>query len=278
VINALTIDVEDYYHVSAFESAIRCGDWERWPSRIERNTQRILGILDHANVHATFFVLGWIAERFPELVKTIHSQGHEIGSHGRMHRMIQNLSQDEFAEDLAASMRSIEAITGEPVRLYRAPSFSITPRTLWAIDLLRDAGIRCDSSVFPIHHDRYGFPQAPLNPYQIAPDMWEFPMTVLDKWGVRLPAGGGGYLRIYPYSLTRWALSNVNDSGRPVIVYVHPWELDSDQPRVSVSLTRRFRHYYNLGRTEERLRYLLGDFTFGPLSQALQGWRSQNAC
>ena len=278
MINALTIDVEDYYHVSGFNSVIKFADWENLESRLDISMGKILKILSHYGVKATFFVLGWVAEKFPTVVKAIHQAGHEIASHSYAHRLIYDQTPDEFQVDMQRSLEVIHSIIGKEVIGYRAPSFSITKQTLWALDIMQNLGIIYDSSVFPTHHDRYGIPDAPVAPYEIRPGLWEFPITTVQVLGYNFPVGGGGYMRLYPYLLTRWGIQRVNSQGRPAVVYVHPWELDPDQPKIeNVSLLNRFRHYQNLDKTEARLRALLRDFKFAPMGEVLTDWRDKFA-
>jgi polysaccharide deacetylase family protein (PEP-CTERM system associated) len=272
VLNALTIDVEDYYHVSGFESCVSRSDWDAYPSRVEPATHRLLALLREAGVRATFFVLGWIAERRPELVRAIRREGHEIGCHSFWHHLIYRQTPDEFRADLHAARVVIEDAIGEPVTAYRAPSFSITRDSRWALDILIEEGFTLDSSIYPIHHDRYGLPGTSPEPHAIerpAGRLWEFPPPVCKVLGWSFPVGGGGYFRLYPASLTRLGLRHINAQGRPFCFYLHPWEIDPDQPRLSPGALRAFRHYVNLRRTEPRLRQLLRDFRFGTLSEAL---------
>jgi polysaccharide deacetylase family protein (PEP-CTERM system associated) len=272
LLNALTVDVEDYYHVSTFD---RCVDRARWPgleSRVGASTRRLLDRLGDAGVRATFFVLGWVARRQPGLVRGIQAAGHEIGCHGYGHRLIYEQTPDEFRADLRRARDVLQDITGAPVRAYRAPSFSITGRSLWALDVLIEEGFAHDSSIYPTYHDRYGIPGAPLHPHRIrrrGGAIWEFPPPVWRCLGYPLPVGGGGYFRLYPYALTRRGLRAINAAGRPFAVYLHPWELDPGQPRLAPGWVRAFRHYVNLHRTEGRLVRLLRDFSFGTLSESL---------
>jgi polysaccharide deacetylase family protein (PEP-CTERM system associated) len=277
LLNALTIDVEDYYHVSGFEHCIDRSRWEAFDPRIEGSTRRVLEILAEAGVRATFFVLGWVAERHPGLVRAIQRAGHEIASHGHWHRLLYTQSPAEFRTDLRRSRDVLQAITGRPVRAYRAPSFSVTRDSLWALDVLLEEGFTVDSSVYPTHHDRYGLPGTPLEPHAIeraAGTLWEFPPPVWRVLGYPLPVGGGGYFRLYPYRLTRRGLRAINAAGRPFAVYLHPWEFDPEQPRLRPGWTRAFRHYVGLRRTAPRLRRLLRDFAFGTLSESLDCWRA----
>jgi polysaccharide deacetylase family protein (PEP-CTERM system associated) len=276
LLNALTVDVEDYYQVSAFESYVDRSTWDEKESRVALGTDKILAILELAGVRATFFVLGWVADHHPELVRAIHAAGHEIASHGYWHRLIYQQTPEDFRADVRRSRDLLEDLIGEPVTVYRAPSFSITRRNLWALDVLAEEGFRVDCSIYPTYHDRYGIAGAPLGPHRIvrpAGSIWEFPGTVWRGLGYPLPVGGGGYFRLYPYWLTRAGLGAINRAGRPFVAYVHPWELDPDQPRLRPGRIRAFRHYVNLRRTEKRLARLLGDFRTGTLSEALADWQ-----
>ena len=271
-LNALTIDVEDYYHVSAFERCVSRDQWESLPSRVVPNTHRLLDHLAEAGVQATFFVLGWVAERQPSLVRAIRAAGHEIGCHSYWHRLIYEQTPEQFRTDLRQACRVLENILGEKITLYRAPSFSITRQSLWALDLLAEEGIRVDSSIYPTHHDRYGIAGTPLHPHRMVVNggpLLEYPPPVWPLMGYPLPIGGGGYFRLYPYALTRYGLQAINASGRPFAVYLHPWEFDPRQPRLRPGLSRSFRHYVGLHRTEKRLQRLLHDFRFGTLTQSL---------
>lgn len=276
MLNALTIDVEDYFHVSAYADRISIQDWEHFSPRVQLGTRRILSLLDKFQVRATFFVLGWVAERQPQLVREIQAAGHEIASHSYHHRLVYNQTPEEFRDDFRRAKDVLEQVTGEAVRGYRAPSFSIVQRSLWALDVLAEEGVQFDSSIYPVHHDRYGIPDARLGPHQIALSdsgltLWEFPGTVQSIWGWRAPVGGGGYFRLYPYRLTRAFLRRTNSVARlPFMFYLHPWELDPEQPRLPGSLLRRWRHRINLAATERRLERLLTDFRFGAMSDALE--------
>jgi len=288
--NALTIDVEDYFQVSAFESCVSVADWERHPLRVEKNTRLVLDLLREHGVQATFFVLGWIAGRCPALVREIHREGHEIACHGNSHRRVGTQSRLEFRGDIRDSKAALEDLIGERVLGYRAPSYSISLQTLWAFDELVEAGYLYDSSVFPVRHDFYGIPDWPRFPFTVsrgsdgqwqpldgagpgeAPAMREFPITTLKLWGKNLPIAGGGYFRLFPYCFTEWGLRRINRlERRPFVFYLHPWELDPGQPRVAgSSLKSRFRHYLNLDRTEGRFTRLLNDFHFTTLRALLQ--------
>ncbi len=275
MVNALTIDVEDYYHVSNFERCVRRAEWDQYPARVEGNTRRLLDLLAAAGVRATFFVLGWVAERRPALVRDIRAAGHEVGCHSHLHRLVYDQGPREFRADLRRARGVLRDILGEEVYAYRAPSFSITARSLWALDVLAEEGVRIDSSIYPTHHHRYGIPGTSPLPHPLerpAGTLWEFPPPVWRVCGYPLPVGGGGYFRLYPYALTRQALRKINTAGRPFAVYLHPWELDPDQPRLRPGRLTAFRHYVNLHRTEGRLVRLLRDFAFDTLSAALERW------
>jgi polysaccharide deacetylase family protein (PEP-CTERM system associated) len=324
IVNVLTIDLEDYYMVSAFEPVVKREDWHKYESRIERNTHRLLDILNGSlrnpqsairnPVRATFFCLGWIAEHYPHLIKEIHQQGHEIACHSYDHQLIYNMNPEQFREDVRVSKRILEDITGKQVVGYRAPSYSITRNTLWALRILAEEGYRYDSSIFPIHHDRYGIPDAPRFPFIIslngnsnfeskitlnfdprtpklgmldsaaAPkcsnpqseirnpkSILEIPLSTVKLFGINVPISGGGYMRLLPYGLIRRGLAKINQVEKhPFVFYLHPWELDPEQPRVdSVSAMSRLRHYTNLEGTAEKLKKLLSDFSFSYLGHVI---------
>jgi polysaccharide deacetylase family protein (PEP-CTERM system associated) len=271
VLNALTVDVEDYYHVSAFDGQIPRSCWEDFQPRGHIGLARILGALDEAGVRGTFFFLGWLAERQPALVRQVHELGHEVGCHSYWHRLVYRQSPDEFRADLRRARAVLEDITGTPVTTYRAPSFSITRRSLWALDILIEEGFALDSSIYPIVHDRYGIPGTPARPHRLrreAGEIVEFPAPAVQILGLTMPVGGGGYFRLYPYWCTRYGLRRLNRAGRPAAVYLHPWEFDTDQPRVACSRATAFRHYVGLKRTHDRLQRLLGDFALGTITDA----------
>jgi polysaccharide deacetylase family protein (PEP-CTERM system associated) len=275
-LNAFTVDVEDYYHVTAFERSISRSDWEGYDSRVTDNTLRILDLLDRHDTKATFFVLGWIAQRRPELIREIHRRGHEIGSHGYWHRLIYEQSPEEFRKDLQLSRDLLRDAIGGPILAYRAPSFSITKRSMWALDILAEEGFQMDSSVYPIHHDRYGIPGARPEIHTIetrSGPILEFPMSIAKLGWMNMPVGGGGYLRLYPLKLTLHWLSRINRvDQRSFICYVHPWELDPGQPRLrAASAISRARHYVNLSSTEKKLDVLLKTYRFGRLCDFLPG-------
>ena len=271
--NALTVDVEDYFHVSALAPSIDRGSWGSRESRVVGNTHRLLDLFGQFGVRGTFFVLGWVAERHPQLVKDIAGAGHEVACHGFSHRLVYEQSPEEFREETLRSKRLLEDTMGAAVLGYRAASYSIVRRSLWALDILAEAGFAYDSSIFPVHHDRYGIPDAERNPHRMATPggRWivEWPLAVASVLGFRLPVAGGGYFRLLPYALSRWGLASINRRDRPFIFYLHPWEIDPGQPRVRVSRLSRFRHYTNLDQCEARLRRLLGDFRFGTARDSL---------
>ncbi|HEV7913343.1 MAG TPA: XrtA system polysaccharide deacetylase [Albitalea sp.] len=263
--NALTVDVEDYFQVSALAPVIDRSSWEQRPCRVERNVDRLLALFDRHHVKATFFTLGWIAERYPHMVKQVVASGHELASHGYDHLRASEQSRSDFHSDVTRAKALLEDLGGHPVQGYRAPSFSIGAGNPWAFDVLLEAGYRYSSSVYPVQHDHYGMPDAPRFPYDARPGLREIPITTARWLGRNLPAGGGGYFRLAPYGLSRWALRRVNTvDQRPAIFYFHPWEIDPEQPRVpGTNMKTRFRHYVNLARTESRLERLLRDFRWG---------------
>lgn len=262
--NAMTVDVEDYFQVSAFAPHIARESWDSLPCRVERNIDRILALFEQQNVKATFFTLGWIAERYPAMVRRIVAAGHELASHGYGHLRASDQSEAEFRKDVASSKAILEDISGQKVLGYRAPSFSIGSANLWALDVLLEAGYQYSSSIYPIRHDHYGMPDAPrFSFYPNGPGkLLEVPVTTVRMFDRNFPAGGGGYFRFFPYALSRMFLQKVNrDDGKPGIFYFHPWELDHEQPRQKgVGIKTRFRHYINLGRMEQRLHTLTRDF------------------
>lgn len=262
--NALTVDVEDYFQVSAFAAHISRESWDQLPCRVERNIDVILGMFADHDVHATFFTLGWIAERYPGVVRRMVAQGHEIASHGYAHQRASDQDRDEFFQDIARAKRLLEDIGGVEIKGYRAPSFSIGRDNLWAQTCLRDAGYRYSSSVYPIRHDHYGMHEAPRFAFfpEQGDGLLEVPVTTVRVMNQNLPAGGGGYFRLLPYGVSRWCMRRVNEvDGQPCIFYFHPWEIDPDQPRqAGVGLKTRFRHYVNLSSMERRLRKLCADF------------------
>jgi polysaccharide deacetylase family protein (PEP-CTERM system associated) len=277
MINALTIDVEDYFQVNAFEPYVARERWGDFPLRVADNVSRLLELLDEFEVRATFFVLGWIAERRPQLVKEIQSRGHEIACHGYGHQLVYRIGPALFREDLRRAKGVLEGITGVAVRGYRAPTYSITRESLWAFDLLIEEGFTFDSSVFPVYHDTYGIPDAPRFPYTVqraAGSIQEFPLSTLPLklagFNYQLPIAGGGYLRLLPVALIKWGIERINfREGMPAVLYLHPWEIDPGQPRIKAGWKSSFRHYNNLSRTESKLRYLLQGVRYGTMSQVL---------
>jgi polysaccharide deacetylase family protein (PEP-CTERM system associated) len=276
LLNAFSIDVEDYFQVHALSPAIPRESWPTHEYRVERSTEVILNLLAERGIHGTFFILGWVAEKSPQLVKRIADAGHEVACHGYSHQLIFNQTQEVFREETFRSKRFLEDTIGAAVTGYRAASFSITGRSLWALDVLIDAGFEYDSSVFPIRHDLYGIPGASAEISKIsAPSkrtLVEFPMSAAKFGGVQVPVSGGGYFRILPYWLTRAGLKQINEkAGRPFTFYLHPWEVDPGQPRIKVKAFSRFRHYTNLHLCAGRLRQVLGDFRFGTMREVLEG-------
>lgn len=322
IVNALTVDLEDYYMVSAFERVVTREDWGAHESRIERNTHRVLDMLSDATprlprqndqnalphvskpkpeVKATFFCLGWIAERYPHLIRDIVERGHEVASHSYDHKLIYEMTPNDFREDVRRSKKILADITGREVIGYRAPSYSITEKSFWALRILTEEGYRYDSSIFPIHHDRYGIPSAPRFPFRVnlndgfqaadtaIPDFsrmqpWEpgqdvsknrclveFPISTVQLFGMNVPIGGGGYMRLLPYRLMKRGLDKINnDEQRPFVFYLHPWELDPEQPRITgVPLLSRFRHYINLDETAVKMKSLLSDFSFSTMADVI---------
>lgn len=271
--NVLTIDVEEWFCVSNFAGVIRPEDWPSLESRVEIQTERILGILDRHGVRATFFLLGWVAERHPGLVRTLASRGHEIATHGYNHELVYQMEPARFQEDLARSVKLIQEIAGIRCRGYRAPSFSIRRDMTWAWEILAKQGIEYDSSIFPVVHDRYGEPDAPRTTFQIAAcgkSIREIPLSTVRLAERNLPVAGGGYLRLFPYSFTRWAIRRLNREGIPAIVYFHPWEIDPGQPQPKVSRLRLWRHRVGLNHFARKLDRLLDDFAFGPMGAWVQ--------
>jgi polysaccharide deacetylase family protein (PEP-CTERM system associated) len=261
--NALTVDVEDYYMVSAFADRVRFEDWPKFESRVERNTRRILDLLDEHAVRATFFVLGWVGERHPGLVREIHDRGHEVSCHGYNHRLIYDLTPAEFREDTRRAKGILEDAAGKRVIGYRATSYSVVKRTLWALDVMIEEGFQYDSSIFPVHHDRYGYPGAERFAHVIkrpSGAIVEFPPTTYRLFGQNIPVAGGGYLRLFPTLVTK----------QPAIFYVHPWEIDMLQPRIKGTWLSELRHYVNLDTTFPKLTACLAEFKFKPLSKFLR--------
>ncbi|MBX3610160.1 MAG: DUF3473 domain-containing protein [Hydrogenophaga sp.] len=272
-VNALTIDVEDYFQVSAFAPYIERDRWDHCECRVERNVDRILALLGEREIKATFFTLGWVAERYPQLVRRIVDQGHELASHGYGHQRVTDLDQAAFREDVVRAKALLEDIGGQPVLGYRAPSFSIGEGNLWALDVLEEAGYRYSSSIYPVKHDHYGMPDAPRFAHRVREGLMEVPPTTLRVFNRNLPSSGGGYFRLFPYALSRWMLRSVNQrDGESAIFYFHPWEIDPEQPRVpGIDLKTRFRHYVNLDRNEAKLCRLLDDLRWDRMDRLFLG-------
>lgn len=273
IVNAMTVDVEDYFHVSAFDGIVSRAGWDAFDSRVSRNTDRLLEIFARAGVRSTFFVLGWVADRYPSLIRRIAEQGHEVASHGYNHQLLYMLTPNQFREDVRSAKVAIENASGRAVIGYRAPSYSVIESSMWAIDVLIEEGHVYDSSIFPIHHDRYGIPGAPRHPFMLrraGGSLLELPGSTVRVGGVNLPIAGGGYFRQLPYAWTRWGIGRVNRVERePVVFYTHPWELDPEQPRMEVGATTRLRHYRGLEQTTGRLIRLLHDFRFDSIAAVM---------
>jgi len=275
----LTIDVEDYFQVSAFAPYIERDKWDLRECRVEQNVERILALLAEHDVQATFFTLGWVAQRYPGLVRRIVDGGHELASHGYGHERVSDLSESEFFDDIHRAKALLEDIGSVEIKGYRAPSFSIGSGNLWALDTLQRAGYRYSSSIYPIRHDHYGMPDAPRFAHEIRDGLTEVPPTTLRLFKRNLPSSGGGYFRLLPYPLSRWMLRQVNNQDKsPAVFYFHPWEIDVDQPRVQgIGFKTRFRHYVNIGRMEQRLVRLLQDFEWGRMDDIFLRQQTQEA-
>jgi polysaccharide deacetylase family protein (PEP-CTERM system associated) len=261
----VSVDVEDYFHAESFSEVVDRANWDSHSSRVEANTRRLLELLAELDIHGTFFILGWVADRFPGLVREIAACGHELGCHSYWHRLIYKLDPTEFREDTHRAKSVIEDISGQPVYGYRAPTYSVIDRSVWALEILTELGFTYDSSIFPIRHDRYGMPDAPRAPFRFqtpSGPMTEFPITTFRVAGHNLPVGGGGYLRLLPRVYTRLGLQRVQREGLPVVIYIHPWEIDPEQPRLAGRLSSRLRHYTNLSQTLERFRSVLQTGTY----------------
>ena len=273
MLNAMTIDVEDYFHVSAFSDIVARSEWDTMESRVCASTERLLRLLDRANVRATCFVLGWVAERFPDLVARLHAAGHELASHSYDHGLVYARDPDDFRRDLRQAREAIEAASGVRVTGFRAPSYSVTQGSLWALDVLIEEGYRFDSSIYPIRHDRYGIASWPRHVHTVrraGGTLVELPGSTVRRMGVNLPMGGGGYFRQLPYGWTRAGIRRLNEVERqPAIFYIHPWEVDPDQPRLAAPLATRVRHYRGLGDVERRFGRLLQEFRFGTIAEVL---------
>lgn len=273
VTNALSVDVEEWFQAEVFAARLPREEWEGLESRVEAQTDIVLDILERRGARATFFVLGWVAERRPGLLRRISDAGHELACHGHSHTMITKQDRRAFTDDIERARGAIEAAAGRAVRGYRAPTFSVTAETVWALEALWEAGFSYDSSIYPIRHDRYGIPSAPRFPY-VAIDrggrrLWEFPGPTLRVGRLTLPAAGGGYLRLFPYGWTRRAVRELNRRGQPATVFVHPWEFDRGLPRIGLPLVSRVRHYGGIGGNARKLRRLLDDFSFAPMGEVM---------
>ena len=272
--NAFTIDVEDYFQVEGLASAVDRRSWDGFRTRVGGSTALLLDMLAQHKVRATFFVLGWVARKHPEIVRRIAASGHEVASHGMSHRLIYTQSPAEFQQETRDAKALLEDLAQRPVAGYRAATYSITRRSLWALDILCEEGFRYDSSIFPMRHDRYGIPDAEQTPHVLTTPggarLVEFPISVLRYGGAKIPVAGGGYFRLFPYRFTRWALRKLNSQQQEFVFYVHPWEVDPEQPRIEdAAALSRFRHYLNLDRCAERLDRLLGDFEFDTMHSVL---------
>lgn len=274
ILNAISVDVEDWFHVSLFRHHIKRSEWNEQESTVVSNVCKILKLFSEYKIKATFFILGWVAERYPEIVIAIKEQGHEIASHGYGHQVIYEQTQAEFYNDVRRSIKILKDITGEKVRGYRAPSYSITRESLWAWEKLQDLGLVYDSSVFPIKHDLYGIADAPRFPFTVSVsgrgNLIEFPISTVQMMGKNIPIAGGGYLRLYPFWFFKHGISRLNAEGKPAIIYFHPWEIDPQLPRITVGKLKRLRHYGNLALMENRIVNLLKSFRFGTVEQVLQ--------
>lgn len=272
ITNAFTCDVEDYFQVSALAPHFPRSGWDAVPCRVEANVDRILELMAQHEAQGTFFTLGWIAERFPQVVRRIAAAGHEVASHGYSHERASAMSREEFRDDIVRAKQLLEDLAGQEVTGYRAPSFSIGTGNLWAHDVIAEAGYRYSSSVYPVKHDHYGIPDAPRFPWRLENGLMEVPVTTVRRFGRNWPAGGGGFFRLLPYAVSRWQIREVNRADqRPAIFYFHPWEVDPEQPRVrEASAKTRFRHYVNLDRTADRLARLLADFRWGRADQVFR--------
>jgi len=278
----MSVDVEDYFHAEAFSDVVSRSDWSSYPTRVEQNTRRVLELFERHGVRGTFFVLGWVAEKFPGLIREIADAGHEIACHSYWHRLIFKLDPKEFNDDTCRAKNVIEQAAGGEVYGYRAPTYSIIGKSIWALDVLAELGFTYDSSIFPIRHDTYGMPYAPRTPFRIqttAGELTEYPITTFRIWGSRnWPVGGGGYLRILPWWYTEAGIRRAQSEGLPLIVYVHPWEIDPEQPRISGRLRSRLRHYTNLSRAYDRVDKLLSSFQFTSFRESSLGEHIGETC
>lgn len=269
----MTVDVEDYFHASAFDRGVSRASWDQLESRVVPNTRRLLDLFSAHDVRGTFFVLGWVAEKFPSLVKEISAAGHELASHGYHHQLVYLLTPSQFREDVRRSKSTIEDIAGVAVRGYRAPSFSIVKQSLWALDVLIEEGFSYDASIFPIRHDRYGIADAPRHAHMIqraSGSILELPSSTVRVGQTNYPIAGGGYFRLFPYAMTKWGITQVNTADlQPVMLYVHPWEVDREQPRLPASMATQLRHHVGMSTTIDKLNRVMDDFSFGPVRDVI---------
>lgn len=264
--NVLTFDIEDWFHAEVFGNRFPIENWDQLESRVKRNTEIILNFLSRNNIKATFFFLGWVAEKFPEIVRSASEEGHEIASHGYTHTRVDKLTPDTFRQEVRESVELLNSISGQEISGFRAPTFSITEETLWALPILLEEGIKYDSSIFPIYHDRYGIPNAPTEPYIIHKNgndkIVEFPMPTINITKYKLPFGGGGYFRLYPFWLSMKFMQKYQNSGRPIIFYAHPWEFDTGMPKIDLGAMKKIRHYHGISKFLERLEIVTSNFEF----------------
>lgn len=272
MLNILTIDVEDWFHILDIRDCCSLKNWDNLEIRVARNTEKLLEILKENKIKATFFILGWVAERYPELVKIIAQEGHEIASHSYAHKLVYEMSKEEFRKDLKRSKETIESIIGNKIYGYRASGFSIINDTKWAFEILTEESFLYDASVFPAVREHGGMPDAPIHPYMIKTSsgpLWEFPISVLNFAGKNMAFCGGGYLRLFPYWFIKYGIKKINKKGYPVVVFLHPREIDANQPRMKLPLKRKFKYYVKLSSTEDKLKKILKDFSFGTIKEVL---------
>lgn len=270
MVNALTIDVEEWFHICGLAQTLKMEDWLKFESKVMDNVTTVLSILKEKDIKATFFVLGFIAQEYPDIVRKIDAQGHEIGTHGFSHNLLYHLSREEFKHDLEKSIGVLKAITGKDILGHRAPSFSVTKETLWSFEVLKEQGIKYDCSIFPIMHPRYGIKDAPVSPYKTEQDIIEFPLSTVKIFGKNFPMAGGAYLRLLPYSFIKWAIKKINKAGWPAQIYIHSWEIDAHLPRLRIPMDRKFTHYINLKAVPNIVHMLLEDFEFGPVKGVIK--------